>query len=388
MAMKGSGPNPRVLEWARISAGLSLEDVASAIRKDPVTVAAWESGRLSPTYPQLEKLAYRIYRRPLAVFFFPEPPEETDWRKSFRTLPEFEFDALLADTRYALRSAMASQIAVRELCDGRTPAANPLLAVVSASLSRSTASLAARVRAHLSVSLEQQDRWRDAETAFREWRSRLEGAGIFVFRRPFKQAGISGFCLKDTEFPLIVVNSGTTHTRQIFTLFHELGHLLLNENGITFDDLSYAMSLKGSSRRVETFCNQFAADVLFPAPPMDELESIARGGEEAIRLAAGRYSVSREVVLRRLLDAGLISESAYKTQADEWNKRYVQRPKRKGGNYYANQVSYLGEAYLSLVLGNYYKGRIDLAQAAEYLHIKPRSIPGLETEMLRKGAPH
>ncbi|KKL56723.1 hypothetical protein LCGC14_2242570, partial [marine sediment metagenome] len=39
-----------------------------------------------------ERLAYEIYKRPLALFFFPEPPEEETPKESFRTLPQEEID--------------------------------------------------------------------------------------------------------------------------------------------------------------------------------------------------------------------------------------------------------------------------------------------------------
>ena len=54
----------------------------------------------------------------------------------------------------------------------------------------------------------------------------------------------SGFSLYDEEFPIIYVNNSNTKTRQIFTLFHELAHLMLFRIQVAFsstrdsDDLS------------------------------------------------------------------------------------------------------------------------------------------------------
>jgi hypothetical protein len=47
------------------------------LKRKPEEVEAWEAGESAPTYPQLEKLAYQIYKRPLAVFFLPTPLDET-----------------------------------------------------------------------------------------------------------------------------------------------------------------------------------------------------------------------------------------------------------------------------------------------------------------------
>jgi len=80
--------NPDNLKWARESANLLIEDVAGRMNQDPRIIEAWEQGVSSPTYVQLEKLAYQVYKRPIAIFFFPERPEEISARRSFRTLPD------------------------------------------------------------------------------------------------------------------------------------------------------------------------------------------------------------------------------------------------------------------------------------------------------------
>ena len=90
-----AGLVPEVLRWARERAGLSKQDVASALEvKDPV-IESWEEGAGAPTYSQLEKLAYQLYRRPLALFFFPSPPAEREPKQSFRTLPDADREGLM-----------------------------------------------------------------------------------------------------------------------------------------------------------------------------------------------------------------------------------------------------------------------------------------------------
>src|SRR3989337_233586 len=80
--------NKDILIWARTSIGLSVEDVAQKFKKSPVEIEEWEAGNTSPTFSQLERLAFEIYKRPLAVFFFPDVPEEDTPKTEFRTLPD------------------------------------------------------------------------------------------------------------------------------------------------------------------------------------------------------------------------------------------------------------------------------------------------------------
>ncbi len=67
--------------------------------------------------------------------------------------------------------------------------------------------------------------------ALKQWRQAVEDCGVFVFKAAFKQKDISGFCLMDESLPVIYLNNSTTKTRQIFSLLHELAHLLLSING-------------------------------------------------------------------------------------------------------------------------------------------------------------
>ena len=80
--------NNEILKWARITSGLSIAEVARKLKKSTNTIEAWEQGIAAPSYPLLEQLAYKIYKRPTAVFFFPVIPPENTPRAEFRTLPE------------------------------------------------------------------------------------------------------------------------------------------------------------------------------------------------------------------------------------------------------------------------------------------------------------
>jgi Zn-dependent peptidase ImmA (M78 family) len=108
-----------------------------------------------------------------------------------------------------------------------------------------------------------------------------------------------------------------------------------------------------------------------------QLGAYDRIDERTVASLASRYSVSREVVFRRLRDKNLVSQALYEQKAAEWAAQAEERA-GNGGNYYATQASYLGEHYLKLVLGKHYQGRLTLEQVAEYLGVKPKNVAGLE----------
>jgi Zn-dependent peptidase ImmA (M78 family)/transcriptional regulator with XRE-family HTH domain len=379
MAKPVTAVNHEILAWARERSGQTIDQVAAALHKDPAVIAAWEDGTDAPSYPQLETLAYKIYKRPLAVFFFPEPPPEEDPKTSFRTLPEFEIEQLAADTRMKIRQARALQLSLAELNDGKNPAEKKIFVDLHVGPNASPSETAAKVRDYLGIDAKVQRAWKDTEQALKAWRRGVEDKGIYVFKNSFKQKDVSGFCLYDTEFPIIYVNNSTAQTRQIFTILHELGHILTATGGVTKRDDTYIAKLTGPDRQIEIFCNRFAAECLLPMAEFKAALGPNPSSDESIAKIANAYRVSRHVVLLRLLGLDLVTQGFYEKKVAEWKADYdAKKPEKGGGSYYATQGSYLGEKFLKLAFGKYYDGKISIDQLADHLNVKVSSVPGME----------
>jgi Zn-dependent peptidase ImmA (M78 family) len=387
--------NPDVLRWARECQHMSLEDVAARMKKDVALVESWERGEAYPTYVQLEKLAYDIYKRPLALFFFPEPPAEETIEQTFRTLPEFELDRIPARVRILLRKARVLQLNLGELYDDNNPANRKIIRDLRFPPSINAVEMAARVRDYLGVSLNRQLAWRSADDAMKNWRDILEEVGVFVFKDTFNSTGkkkgpaedcpISGFCLYDPEFPIIYVNNNKPKTRQIFTLFHELAHLLMHTGGVDTRHDDYIQHLSGDNKRIEVLCNRFAAEFLVPA---DDFRARSRGlvvDDSTLDTLAGLYCVSRETILRRFLDQGRIDAAYYDAKVQQWAKELKKRG-TSGGLHFPTRGTYLGVRYVEAVFRNYHQGRISVDQAADYLGDSTKNVPGMENWLFKRGA--
>lgn len=348
-------------------------------------IEAWESGgEAAPTYPQLENLAYRVYKRPIALFFFPEPPEEKDPHHSFRTLPDFEIDDLSADTRFKIRHARALQLSLYELNPGgKNPAAERIFDDLHIKSPTNHVSIAAQTREYLGLTIEDQRiGWKDETAALKAWRDAIEEKGVFIFKNTFRQKEVSGFCLSDPEFPVIYVNNSTAQTRQIFTLLHELGHILLGESGVTKRDDSYIGKLSGEPKQIEIFCNRFAGECLLPSAEMKKITDAV--SDEMILSVAKQFKVSRQVVLTRLFSLGRVTQDYYDHKAEEWHAEHESKKAAAGGgNYYLTQGAYLGERFLKLAFRRYYERAISMEQLAEHLNVKASSVPGLEQLVLQ-----
>ncbi|HLM53687.1 MAG TPA: XRE family transcriptional regulator [Pseudoxanthomonas sp.] len=383
------GIKPVVMQWARESIGLTVEDVAARIAKRPDDIVNWESGADAPTYVQLERLAYEVYKRPIALFFLPEPPQEARPQSDFRTLPEFDLHNLASDTFLHIRKAHAYQIALSELFGGKNPADRKIWLTSPLTLQDSPAKVAVVIREELGIIVEEQAKWGDDGNALQNWRQAIERRGIFVFKNSFKQKEISGFCLRDDEFPLIYLNNSSTKSRQIFSLLHELAHLLFNVNGLSKFDQSYIKKLPQHEKKVEVFCNAVASEVLIPNADFNaRAAGLAHDMTEASDLAfadlARHYGVSREVILRRFLDLGRVSQKFYEDKAAEWTGQI--KKATGGGDWYATTSTYISDRMLGEVFGRYFRNEVTTAQAAEYLGVAPKNLPGLEERVLKRTA--
>ncbi|MGO9137216.1 MAG: ImmA/IrrE family metallo-endopeptidase [Syntrophales bacterium] len=373
--------NPKILSWARERAGLSTETLAQKMKKDPIEIESWESGDDVPSYVVLERLAYKHLKLPLAVFFFPVPPDLDDPIKKFRRLPSCELDRFSPDTYGKIHLGQAYQYSLEILMKDI-----PRRRIIFRDLSSDNlkpAEFAKRTRQYLGITLEQQTKFRSAETAFKMWRHAIEEASVFTFKDSFDDRFISGLSLLDDDYPIILINNSNAFSRQVFTLIHELAHILYGVSGVTDFDESYVDLMENEQRSLEIRCNEFTSHLLVPDEVFrEEIKYFQAIGPNAVSDIAQRYSVSREVILRKLLDHKLVTRKYYEEKAAEWNKEYLTRSKStKGGNFYLTRLSYLGEGFTKMAFENHNRGRINRIELANHLNMNARYLPKLEGYM-------
>lgn len=380
--------NPEVLKWARESAGMTIQDVVLKMKRKKITyeiVHAWETGEKSPSYPQLERLAYELYKRPLALFFFPSPPEEVTPKQSFRTLPEYEINNIPREMRLLLRKAQSLQLNLIELYDGVNPSERKILDDLHFDVNLPLEEMGKTVRNYLSVDMETQTSLGNPENAFKFWRNKLEQFGIFVFKDTFKNEDFSGFCLYDNVFPIIYINNSKPPTRQIFTLFHELAHLFFETGGIDTQIEDYIEHLQGENRQIEILCNKFSGEFLVPSDDFDE--QLKKHSLDFDKLSS-IYHVSKEVLLRKALEKGLIDRLTYEEQVNMWKAGSSKKTSNKAGgpSYYLIKSIYLGEKYIERSFAKYYQNRISMEELAGYLGVKVKNLPGMEAQFGQMGS--
>lgn len=219
------------------------------------------------------------------------------------------------------------------------------------------------------------------------WRRTIERNGVHVFKDSFKQREFSGFCLWHPEFPVILINNSTTKTRQVFSLMHELTHVLCDRNGISRFDNRGIEKLPLPDRVIERFCNTLAGEILVPSDDFlpasrNFVPETASDGQFAE--LAGRYHVSRSVILHRFLERGLVTVEFYVMKDREWAEQG--REGGSGGDYYATQGTYISERFLREVVSRYARRLLTKNEAADLIGVKPRNFDRFEDLVLRGAA--
>lgn len=339
---------------------------------------SWESGATKPTVTQLEALS-DIYKRPLVTFFLSSRPQEPPPPRDFRLLGRDQARMLSKKTRLAMRAARRAQ-RIYALLSRDLHA--EIQQIPRVRLTADTDEQAESIRRLLGVTFDEQLSWRDEYEAWRRWRSAVEALGVLVLQQTMPVKEVRGFSLNGGSVPTIVVSSSDAVLARLFTLFHELGHLMLNSAGMCLpnpDDDSTAVE-------VEPFCNRFSGALLVPFDLLGDhpgLGSLSEGLDDAeverrIVRAARDFKVSRFVVLFRLLASRRITRVRLRRLLDQWSHEPA-GPLKSGPQPPANKaLNQYGARFVSAVLEAQARSLITASDAAGYLALKVTHFPTLE----------
>jgi len=378
--------NPLILRWARETSNLSDKEAAHKLGINIEKFKLFESGEEKPTYNQLENIS-TVFKRPVALFFFPAPPEEKEIKTSFRTYPIEDVISLAPNIIFLIRQAQANILNLCEIFDGINPSKSKLDNLFSSFtiFDKNSANI---IRSYFNVSISTQKEWYrkyrsdSYEIALKLWRDAIEDFGIFIFKAPFKDDRISGFCVYDNEFPVIYINNQLSFSRQIFTLFHELYHILCKINSIDKYGEDYINNLVNDDKQIEIYCHNFAASFLVPENDLRRQLDFLTPSENNIIGLSYLYSVSREVILRRLRTINLIETDKYNELMKKWmTENYRKKSKSKGGDHINNMLSYLSKNYIIAVYKKYYSNRIDKFQLSNYIKIGTAYLSEFENKL-------
>lgn len=176
--------------------------------------------------------------------------------------------------------------------------------------------------------------------------------------------------------------------RQLFTLFHELYHLVSDTSGAEIIRDDFYIALNDKQAVIEKSCDSFANAFLVPMD--DFMIELAKGpvDEGRIKDLSVLYSVSKEAIMYKLYQIGRLTTTEYNNLKEAFYGdaiRNGEQQTKSGGNHYYTHLSYLGQRYTGDVFREYFSGKIDSVRASEMLQSKVDHLPNLETVFFRGG---
>lgn len=355
------------IAWCCAEQGMAPDALAIVLDVSLDRWAAFWDEDAGLTFNQLRKLAEYFGR---GVLFFLEPgpaAAEQVHTPQFRTLaqqkPDLSHRLKLLIERVERQRAVF--LSLREDLDDTvwSPFQAPRLPAGDA------ATVAGHVRRWLALE--------DGPNDFGSYRLAIEAKGVLVFRtngynghwQIAKESPIAGFALYDAQCPIIVVKKMATDAPQAFTLMHELGHLLLHKSS-WIDDESDLRDTRGQEQEA----NLFAGLVLVPDHFLGDISDAARPAEVSafndwLRPQRKAWGVSTEVILRRLLAVGRLSQASYQAYR-AWSLEFGKNKKDEGGTrqYRHREPKHMfGDRYVRTVLNSLSAQRITLSKASSYL---------------------
>lgn len=382
-----------VLQWARETAGLSVDEAARKVGfKDGKRATAVEQlrnieeGQKEPTRPQLLKFA-TAYRRPLITFYLAAPPAKAKAIEDYRSLPDPVRPRADHHLEVLVRDVRARQELVKDLIDDGD--AERIRWVGSVKLTAGVPAIRDTLTNAIGWSLASYRACANAEKAFDYLRQQAERSGVYVLlignlgshQTAFDVETFRGFALADKLAPFVVVNDQDARPAWSFTLLHELAHIALGVSGVS------GVRLEGD---VELLCNNVASTMLVPTEDIATLNVAGMAAQDvkgAITEFARPRRVSRALVTYRLFQAGRITQQLWQTLTDEYADEYrksraAEKEKNKekdstGPNYYVVKRHRLGPALLTVVGRGIEEGTITPTRAGKVLGVKPRNVAAL-----------
>jgi Zn-dependent peptidase ImmA (M78 family) len=369
---------PEMLRWAREMAGMSLEVAAKKLRVPVARLLSWEKGNSAPTVRQAHILAL-TYKQPFATFYLPRPPAKKYPKvKDYRKLPRANQGQISSALILEIHRASERREIALELFEVKQE--NPPVFHLRAELTSDPETLGSAIREKLGLEFSEQASWRKPDIAFSKWRDLIEGLGVLIFQTSSKSLAVKevrGFSISEPSLPVIVVNRKDAPQAKIFTMLHELTHIIIKNSGLC-DPVTLYQRTKQSADAIEIFCNRVAAEALIPKQYFlkEDLVLRIKQGENwtdrDVINAAKTYNTSYEAILRRLLTFKLISSDLYTQKREEYRRKNAEKPKRKGGPVHpvVQAINTNGRPFTNLVIDSYYSRYITSHDLANYLDVK------------------
>lgn len=222
-----------------------------------------------------------------------------------------------------------------------------------------------------------------------------ERLGYKLVRYPLGEEADLGFVLQKDSDMVIFTNTSSRLAREIFTLAHEIGHIVLHmENSSSFIDDNTTISSRSTDEK-EKEANYFASCLLMPGDKIDkfldvEIADFSGNGLTAMDIARimSEFNVSFEMALNRLESLEKIDHlERFRLDNERNQTRVGNLLKSVGGNSHLNEPSReieIPHEYLEWVIDNYNHNAVPLETLEKALECYHLTIEDIQDKLIEK----
>ncbi|XBS69910.1 ImmA/IrrE family metallo-endopeptidase [Acerihabitans sp. KWT182] len=358
--------NNKMLTWARERASLSIEYIALKLKKSPEIIEKWEDGTHDISFTEAQRFS-ELTHVPFGYLYLDKPINEQLPIPDRRTVGSRDVDISL-ELKDTLNDIMLKVDWYREYALENNLEPVDLVGKFNANDHYSV--LVTEINETLKVTIP------PTRGKWEEFLSRLvreiEKNGILVMKngvvknnthRPINVNDFRGLCVADKYSPVIFININDAKSAQLFTLIHELAHLMIGESAIS--DISH-----NTDTKEEALCNAVAAEYLVPEYIFSASWKYVDNWTDNIPYMIDLFRVSRWVIARRALTLGFINENEYNSYVSTINEK----PEGSGGIYPRTQKSRVSETFARAVVTQALEGKMLLREAQKLTGIRPSKL--------------
>ena len=384
--------NKETLRFVRDTKRISYEYIARIVKFSEDKVKAWEDNESTklPTIKQAKDLA-KCYRIPFAGFYMNS--EDINVKHLPRFINKRTMIGAGTDDS-AVNLALLDLLGDREFLLETKETLHESIPTFDLTIrSNDVDEWAKIIREFFSISIDAQFKTTSKRKFYLYVRKQIEERGIFI--QSFigvDTTVLRGVAIVDDLMPIIGLNDKDRYPAKTFSIVHELVHIIKRTSSICND-----MYGSTSTDEEEVFCNAVAGEVLVPK---EQLRNLTKNRQiddfmlDDVDSLADKFSVSSEVIARRLWDIGKCSKAWYNYVAAQLDKRLQmekeqQKAARQMGlnvgpkrNMPREAIDRTSPSMCTALLRGYSEGLFDKADLSAYAKIGQKHIDKFVSEVM------
>lgn len=370
--------NFEMLKWAREQTPIKLEDIPIRIKDiKSENVEKWENGDELPSVTEAKKLC-GLYDIPFSALFLSEIPNRDNTtyidRRTYKDNLDKEISYELWKEINRLKSCRECAIELLDLNEYKN-------VFDELDFENNSEINSQKVREIFNIETPFKNKTAYGNKAFNFFRDKIESKGIMVLQiEGISIKEIRGLSLNYQILPIIGVNKNDSDRAKVFTLFHELAHLIRRTSNLCLVDFN------DREDEEEKICNRLASDILIPGNSINtNVQGKDVSDDKEIEILSNKYAVSKFVIIKKLYDLNIIDFTLYKSKYDTYLNNFneiKEIKKAQGKKIIVTQdkklISSNGRLYPRIILDAYYDGKISFGEVCNTLNINSSYIENVE----------